>query len=189
MTSPTTPPSLVFPWRLWAHLSLSSTSKNSSKVKQTPDSGEALLRGQAKNLLQKIEEEGGELVKPLDRNPAPRFRFLADSAALRFLVPNPANTPLVGNLSDNAVIDEDQIEIPTSTKVCFTCFLSLVCIIAQLHGRCIYVDIKIMIVQGADIDTKQEVDTDLLVSPLTRALLFDSPGKSDILLHRSYHLS
>lgn len=37
-----------------------------------------------------------------------------------------------------------------------------------------------MFVQGADIDMKQEVDIDLLVSPLTRALLFDSPEKSDI---------
>lgn len=43
-----------------------------------------------------------------------------------------------------------------------------------------HVDIKIMFVQGAHIDMKQEVDIDLLVSPLTRALFFDSPGKSDI---------
>lgn len=107
-----------------------SMSKNLAKVKQTPGSGEALLRGQVKNLLQKIEEEGGELVKPLDRNPAARFQCLAGSPALRFLAPTPANTPLVGNLSDNAVIDEEQIEIPKSTQVCFTCFQSIVCIIA-----------------------------------------------------------
>lgn len=33
-----------------------------------------------------------------------------------------------------------------------------------------------MIVQEADIGMKQEVDTDLLVSPLARALLFVPPG-------------
>lgn len=106
-----------------------SMSKNSAKVKkQTPGSGEAFLRGQVKNLLQKIEEEGGgELLKPLDRNPAAaRFQcqcLAAGSPALRFLAPTPANTPLVGNLSDNAVIGDDhQVEIPksSSTQVCLT---------------------------------------------------------------------
>lgn len=35
-----------------------------SKVKNTPGSGEALLRGQVKTLLQKVEEEAMEILDP-----------------------------------------------------------------------------------------------------------------------------
>lgn len=48
---------------------LSSMSKSFSQAKKTPGSGEALLRGQVKTLLQKVEEEEAELVnKLLDPN-------------------------------------------------------------------------------------------------------------------------
>ena len=43
---------------------LSSMSKSFSQAKKTPGSGEALLRGQVKSLLQKVEEEV-ELVNKL----------------------------------------------------------------------------------------------------------------------------
>lgn len=44
---------------------LSSMSKSFSQAKKTPGSGEALLRGQVKTLLQKVEEEEAELVNKL----------------------------------------------------------------------------------------------------------------------------
>ncbi|KAK7307483.1 hypothetical protein VNO77_40590 [Canavalia gladiata] len=57
-----------------------------SIVKKTPGSGEALLRGQVKTLLQKVEEE------------AELFKFSFES--MQLLSPKPNNTPQIQNLSD-----------------------------------------------------------------------------------------
>ncbi|KAL5985966.1 hypothetical protein ACLOJK_027956 [Asimina triloba] len=69
------------------------------RAKRTPGSGEALLRGQVKTLLQKVEEDS-ELPKfSLDDRPFPTFNGLPNSPA-GILAPTPANTPLMSNLAD-----------------------------------------------------------------------------------------
>ncbi|CAA3003139.1 Hypothetical predicted protein [Olea europaea subsp. europaea] len=63
----------------------------------TPGSGEALLRGQVKSLLQKVEEEA-ELSKiTLENKPF----FNLGNSPLCFLAPTPANTPQILNLGDS----------------------------------------------------------------------------------------
>nr|GMC96924.1 chaperonin CPN60, mitochondrial [Ipomoea batatas] len=69
----------------------------------TPGSGEALLRGQVKNLLQKVEEEADDLCKvSLDLNrPLLHLQGFVNSP-LRLLAPTPANTPHL-NPSENGL--------------------------------------------------------------------------------------
>lgn len=65
---------------------------------RTPGSGEALLRGQVKTLLQKVEEEA-ELSKITFEN-RPRFNLQGlVSSPYNLVAPTPANTPQVLNLS------------------------------------------------------------------------------------------
>ncbi|CAA7399660.1 unnamed protein product [Spirodela intermedia] len=72
-------------------------SKAWAAARKTPGSGEAILRGQVKTLLQKVEEEEVEVVKPSSEQwGAP---FLALLGHLRspasLLAPTPANTPQI----------------------------------------------------------------------------------------------
>ncbi|KAE8693486.1 putative inositol or phosphatidylinositol kinase [Hibiscus syriacus] len=61
----------------------------------TPGSGEALLRGQVKSLLQKVEEEAELLKVPLDnRRPFLHLQSCVNSP-MGILAPTPANTPQV----------------------------------------------------------------------------------------------
>uniref|UniRef100_A0A5B6YT92 Chalcone-flavanone isomerase family protein n=1 Tax=Davidia involucrata TaxID=16924 RepID=A0A5B6YT92_DAVIN len=66
-----------------------------AKHSNTPGSGEALLRGQVKTLLQKVEEEAELSKLSLDHRP---FLHLVNSP-MGLLAPTPANTPHVSNLS------------------------------------------------------------------------------------------
>lgn len=72
--------------------------RRSSRIKNTPGSGEALLRGQVKTLLNKVEEET-ELTHSVKTLP---FTHLVTSP-MRLLAPTPANTPQFPNFSDNDV--------------------------------------------------------------------------------------
>ncbi|CAE6075850.1 unnamed protein product [Arabidopsis arenosa] len=72
--------------------------RKSSRIKNTPGSGEALLRGQVKTLLHKVEE-GRELIHSIKTRP---FIHLVTSP-MRLLAPTPANTPQFPNFSDNDV--------------------------------------------------------------------------------------
>lgn len=74
---------------------LSSMAKQ-KRVKNTPGSGEALLRGQVKTLLQKVEEEA--VISKLTMEVISPFLQLANSP-MSLLAPTPANTPQVPNLS------------------------------------------------------------------------------------------
>ncbi|KAI4327729.1 hypothetical protein L6164_020155 [Bauhinia variegata] len=75
---------------------LSSIAKQKgSRVKNTPGSGEALLRGQVKTLLQKVEEEAELSKLSLESRP---FLQLVNSP-MGLLAPTPANTPQISNLS------------------------------------------------------------------------------------------
>ncbi|KAK7360184.1 hypothetical protein VNO77_02166 [Canavalia gladiata] len=72
---------------------LSSIAKQ--RVKKTPGSGEALLRGQVKTLLQKVEEEAEISKLSMEIRP---FLQLSNSP-ISLLAPTPANTPQIPNLS------------------------------------------------------------------------------------------
>ncbi|KAG7565265.1 hypothetical protein ISN44_As10g019720 [Arabidopsis suecica] len=72
--------------------------RKSSRIKNTPGSGEALLRGQVKTLLHKVEE-GRELIHSIKTRP---FIHLVTSP-MKLLAPTPANTPQFPNFSDNDV--------------------------------------------------------------------------------------
>lgn len=75
----------------------SSLAKNRGRAKQTPGSGEALLRGQVKALLQMVEEEG-ELLPSLSFNQRPLLPFQALlNSPTTLLAPTPTNTPLLSN--------------------------------------------------------------------------------------------
>ncbi|OWM88961.1 hypothetical protein CDL15_Pgr020915 [Punica granatum] len=82
----------------------SSVAKKRSNFRKvmTPGSGEALLRGQVKTLLQKVEEKV-ELSKiPLETRPIfPYLQGFVDSPMGLLLAPTPANTPQVLNLSED----------------------------------------------------------------------------------------
>lgn len=74
--------------------------QRSNRVKNTPGSGEALLRGQVKTLLQKVEEEA-ELSKiSLEHRPVVHVQGFV-SSPMGLLAPTPANTPQVHDLSED----------------------------------------------------------------------------------------
>lgn len=64
-----------------------------SRIKSTPGSGEALLRGQVKNLLQKVEEEEAHLITKISVESRPFIHLVTSPMGL--LAPTPANTPQV----------------------------------------------------------------------------------------------
>ncbi|KAJ9172677.1 hypothetical protein P3X46_015890 [Hevea brasiliensis] len=73
---------------------------NRVKNNNTPSSGEALLRGQVKTLLQEVEEEA-ELSKiSLENRPFVHIQGFV-SSPMGLLAPTPANTPQVPNLSED----------------------------------------------------------------------------------------
>lgn len=68
-----------------------------SKNATTPGSGESLLRGQVKSLLQKVEEEGVISKISFEHKPFMHKHFL--NSPMAFLAPTPANTPQVYDFS------------------------------------------------------------------------------------------
>ncbi|CAI8609036.1 unnamed protein product [Vicia faba] len=78
---------------------LSSIAKQrGSRMKKTPGSGEALLRGQVKTLLQKVEEEAEISKRTMDSRPFLQFV----NSPMHLLAPTPANTPQIPDIN-NAV--------------------------------------------------------------------------------------
>ncbi|CAH8281120.1 unnamed protein product [Arabidopsis lyrata] len=70
--------------------------RNMSRINNNPGSGEALLRGQVKTLLQKVEEEA-DLTK-ISMQSRPFIHLVTSPMGL--LAPTPANTPQVLDFSD-----------------------------------------------------------------------------------------
>ncbi|OMO57051.1 hypothetical protein CCACVL1_26033 [Corchorus capsularis] len=70
-----------------------------AKIMMTPGSGEALLRGQVKTLLQKVEEEAELSKVSMEARPFVQFQGCVNSP-MAFLAPTPANTPQISNLSE-----------------------------------------------------------------------------------------
>lgn len=66
-------------------------------ARKTPGSGEAILRGQVKTLLQKVEEEEVEVVKPSSEQWGGPFLALLGHlrSPASLLAPTPANTPQI----------------------------------------------------------------------------------------------
>ncbi|GAU47072.1 hypothetical protein TSUD_191980 [Trifolium subterraneum] len=78
---------------------LSSIAKQrGSRVKKTPGSGEALLRGQVKTLLQKVEEEAE--ISKLTMDIRPFLQFI--NSPMQLLAPTPANTPQIPTINNTA---------------------------------------------------------------------------------------
>ncbi|CAH8353629.1 unnamed protein product [Eruca vesicaria subsp. sativa] len=74
-----------------------------SRIKSTPGSGEALLRGQVKNLLQKVEEEEAHhLITKYSVESRPFIHLVTSPMGL--LAPTPANTPQVLDAVQQIVI-------------------------------------------------------------------------------------
>ncbi|XP_058098828.1 uncharacterized protein LOC131243471 [Magnolia sinica] len=132
-----------------------SVAKNSDQAKRTPGSGEVLLRGQVKTLLQKVEEEAEVSKLSFDVRPFPHFQGLLDSPA-GILAPTPANTPLISNPLDGG----DVIALPIVTMP-----------VAHEVSKIIEISHPINCLKQ---ETSESED-----SLVTRALQFDSPGKSE----------
>ncbi|KAL0449731.1 UNVERIFIED_CONTAM: hypothetical protein Slati_1529500 [Sesamum latifolium] len=116
---------------------------------RTPGSGEALLRGQVKTLLQRVEEEA-ELSKiTLENRPLFNLQGLVNSP-INLVAPTPANTPQVLSLSANA----DGLPSVTPSPVTE----------------------KFLIPQMFDEKKQEGVESENLI---TRSLLLDFSEKSD----------
>ncbi|KAL1536822.1 hypothetical protein AAHA92_29408 [Salvia divinorum] len=85
---------------------------NQGQFTRTPGSGEALLRGQVKTLLQKVEEEA---MITLEKRPL----FNLISSPINIAAPTPANTPQIFNLGGNCDTDG----LPSVTPFTETFFL------------------------------------------------------------------
>ncbi|XP_009363498.2 uncharacterized protein LOC103953486 [Pyrus x bretschneideri] len=76
--------------------------QRSCRAKNTPGSGEALLRGQVKTLLQQVEEEAEFSKISLESRPICLIQGLIANSPMGLLAPTPANTPQVSDLSVGA---------------------------------------------------------------------------------------
>lgn len=90
----------------------------SSRTKHdfTPGSGEALLRGQVKTLLQKVEEEAELSKLTFENRPLLQIQGFINSP-LAFVAPTPANTPQVLNLSANGSCKSNGLDSSTQSPV------------------------------------------------------------------------
>ncbi|KAK8945302.1 hypothetical protein KSP40_PGU006954 [Platanthera guangdongensis] len=131
---------------------LSSAIKYAALPKRTPGSGEALLRGQVKILLEKVEEEAELVNKLSNRLSAPFFPCLGILPVSPGLLaaPTPANTPQISTICQvkNGGKEEASVDLP-------------------------------MINQVAD-SVKHEESVGFQESVINRALLFDSPNKPEV---------
>ncbi|KAL9815605.1 putative chalcone isomerase [Arabidopsis thaliana] len=126
--------------------------RNMSRINNTPGSGEALLRGQVKNLLQKVEEEADLTKISLESRP---FIHLVTSP-MGLLAPTPANTPQVLGFSD-------EVQVVITSPV----------VAGQFRAPS-------QVVESNMFDEKEE-SLELEKSPsITRSLLLDFSDKSEL---------
>ncbi|KAF3440295.1 hypothetical protein FNV43_RR18579 [Rhamnella rubrinervis] len=129
-----------------------------SRAKNTPGSGEALLRGQVKTLLQKVEEEAVSKIS-LESRPFLHLKGLVSSPA-GLLAPTPANTPQVPNLSgDGSLSINEDLTSEAPSPVVEEQLISQVCDI---------------------FDGKKEDVLESQKSIITRSLLLDFSEKSEL---------
>ncbi|CAD5176949.1 unnamed protein product [Musa acuminata subsp. malaccensis] len=148
--------------RLLVEKTASSSSVESRvPASRTPVSGEEVLRGQVRTLLQKVEEDA-ELVDKLPvGHPTPLFSSILDLARspMRLLAPTPANTPQIPDLN--------------GSKEGFAS--------VGFASPCVYPEqddqIKFVHVVSAFRAEERLGPQELLIN---RTLTFDSPEKSDV---------
>ncbi|XP_031107330.1 acidic leucine-rich nuclear phosphoprotein 32 family member C-like [Ipomoea triloba] len=80
-----------------------------SKQLKTPGSGEALLRGQVKTLLQKVEEEAEVSKLSAEYRPFLHLKGVVNNSPTGLLAPTPANTPHL-SLSGNNGLPSSPVE-------------------------------------------------------------------------------
>ncbi|KAI0500642.1 hypothetical protein KFK09_018858 [Dendrobium nobile] len=137
---------------------ISSVMKHGSLPKKTPGSGEALLRGQVKILLEKVEEEA-ELVNKLSnrhrRAPFLPFLGILPISPALLAAPTPANTPQnFGNSKAKEEAGKDAANGVVMGDV-------------------------IMVLPKVAESVKHEEPLELQKCVVNKALLFDSPSKSE----------
>ncbi|KAK2657012.1 hypothetical protein Ddye_010064 [Dipteronia dyeriana] len=124
----------------------------------TPGSGENLLRGQVKTLLQRVEEEAELSKLSLERRPFLHHLQGPVNTPLQLLAPTPANTPLILNLSGDDVTDNNGLASMNPSPVTYQQLIS-------------------QVVVGSDIfDVKKEESIEYEKN-LTRSLLLDFSEK------------
>ncbi|TKY55890.1 hypothetical protein E2542_SST20315 [Spatholobus suberectus] len=132
---------------------LSSVAKQ-KRVKKTPGSGEALLRGQVKTLLQKVEEEA--VISKLSTEIPPFLRLV--NSPMSLLAPTPANTPQIPNLSGPSDAALALVSPPSSV------------VQEQLISR----------VVNEILEGKNNEKVESEKSVITRSLLLDFSDKSEV---------
>ncbi|KAM6564732.1 hypothetical protein CsatB_024730 [Cannabis sativa] len=135
---------------------LSSMAKQA--MKNTPGSGEALLRGQVKTLLQKVEEEAELSKLTLESRPFVHLKGLVYSPA-GLLAPTPVNTPQILNLSGG-----DEVNMNNNNGLSSEAPSPIVA--------------EQLAFQVGD-EKAEESCNELLKSIITRSLLLDFSEKSD----------
>lgn len=131
-----------------------------ARPRRTPGSGEALLRGQVKTLLQKVDEEACAIVRPA------RIQALlgVSRSPAQLLAPTPANTPQLGTVSagrEDFLLPDDLMMMP--------CVLEEEQLLPKLQ------------VIAASLPPPPPPEENLGECQLNRALVFDDPrGKSDL---------
>lgn len=134
-------------------------SRGKHKHESTPGSGEALLRGQVKTLLQKVEEEAELSKLSSEHGPFLPLKGLVNSPMGLIIAPTPANTPQVLSLSAQSKELGSPAESPVEDKF----------LISQMISD---------IVEGKKQEEEgdSECDKNLIV---TRSLLLDFSEKSE----------
>ncbi|XP_030469581.1 uncharacterized protein LOC115687985 isoform X2 [Syzygium oleosum] len=138
--------------------SSSIANKRCNRAKSTPGSGEALLRGQVKILLQKVEEEAVLSRVSMENRPLLRLQGLVNSP-MGLLAPTPANTPQVLSLSDDGSMNN-----------------GLVSSTALVNGE----EQLISQVISDIFDEKEQESLESQKSIITRSLLSDFSEKSEL---------
>ncbi|XVF15907.1 hypothetical protein REPUB_Repub09cG0196900 [Reevesia pubescens] len=139
--------------------------QRSSKAKNmimTPGSGEALLRGQVKTLLQKVEEEAELSKVSFESRPFLHLQGCVNSP-MGLLAPTPANTPQFSNLSEDGGVN--------NSGGLGSIVMALPVVEEQLRNS--------EVVSGIFDGMKQEMSLESQKSQITRSLLLDFSEKSE----------
>ncbi|XWS29200.1 hypothetical protein CRYUN_Cryun24cG0008200 [Craigia yunnanensis] len=138
-----------------------SKQRRAKNIMMTPGSGEALLRGQVKTLLQKVEEEAELSKVSLESRPFLHLQGCVNSL-MGLLAPTPANTPQVSNLSEDGGISNSGLG-------------SVVMGLPVVEERLNISEV----VSGIFDGMKQEVSLESQKTLITRSLLLDFSEKSE----------
>ncbi|RWW00435.1 hypothetical protein BHE74_00005037 [Ensete ventricosum] len=166
----------------------SSAVESQVRASRTALSGEEVLRGQVRTLLQKVEEDAELVNKLLVGNPTPLFSSLLSLAKspMQLLAPTPANTPQNPDLNDSkegfssvgfaspCVYPEQDDRLKVSCEELTSSFTRSS--LRYLFLR--YILIILVQVVAAFQNAEERLGPQELL--INRTLTFDSPDKSDV---------